>query len=177
MLRDLLLAAPLLALAACGGAPREPGPTAGGPAFSIRQAEEPFNRPSPGDLAVIGPESRAAASHAPVPSPAPRMAAAPGGAPRAQLPPVNADPRQFIGLSAGEVIGRLGQPTFRRVDRPATVWQYRGGRCIVDVFLYREGDSDRVIEVLVRTRPGIQSVSSESCVGGLLRPRETPQPG
>ncbi|WP_366555455.1 hypothetical protein [Aquibaculum sediminis] len=55
---------------------------------------------------------------------------------------VNPDVRseELIGLPPSALAETLGQPPVLRRDRPAEIWQYRGGDCVLDVFLY-EGDS------------------------------------
>ena len=87
------------------------------------------------------------------------------------MPPVNTDPQQFVGLTALELVGRLGVPNFQRIDQPAMVWQYRGGSCFVDVFLFRERGDDRVYEVLVRRLRGVQQIRDDNCLAGLIRNR------
>ena len=56
--------------------------------------------------------------------------------------PANLDVRseELIGLPPAALAETLGQPPVLRRDQPAEIWQYRGGDCVLDVFLY-EGDS------------------------------------
>jgi hypothetical protein len=150
MLRRLAALAMLAAVTGCATAP---------PVIVETTAAVPDQEPV---------TNRAAHAAAPIPSvPTPPMAA--------PLPPVDTNPRQFIGLTSGELVGRLGIPTFRRVDRPAMVWQYRGGSCVVDVFLFREHGQDRVYEVIVRRAQGIQHVRDDNCLAALLRDRNQPR--
>ncbi len=44
-----------------------------------------------------------------------------------------------MGLSAGGVTALLGHPDYRRRDKPAEIWQYRNGACVLDLFLYSAG--------------------------------------
>lgn len=60
----------------------------------------------------------------------------------ADLPPVDDDPDQFLGLDALAVARRLGAPDLVRRDGSAEVWLYDGGGCVVDVFLYADADAD-----------------------------------
>jgi hypothetical protein len=45
-------------------------------------------------------------------------------------------PQRFEGLQGKAVLAALGNPNFRRRERPAEVWQYYGPGCILDLFLY-----------------------------------------
>lgn len=52
------------------------------------------------------------------------------------LTELGGDPRHFEGLDGKEVLAALGDPNFRRRDKPAEIWQYYGPGCILDLFLY-----------------------------------------
>ncbi len=115
-------------------------------------------------------------------APATTTALAAPSAPAQNPPPVpppglNVDPRQLISLTTREVRIKLGDPTFRRVDRPSLIWQYRGRACILDVFLYRDGTDYRVTQVAVRSNTLARHeartlrVSGDACFFGLLRAR------
>lgn len=76
--------------------------------------------------------------------PAPRTAAAPT-APVAWRPPPASQPRtttELIGLDDIALIRLLGEPSLRRREPPAEVWQYAGRSCTLHVFLYRGADAD-----------------------------------
>ncbi|HIJ43199.1 MAG: hypothetical protein QF511_02120 [Rhodospirillales bacterium] len=81
-------------------------------------------------------------------------------------------PKQMVGLERGQVTAFLGQPDFIRKDAPAEVWQYRGGVCILDLFLYEEknGDTYKVAHFEVRGRAEV-SVAREECFQSLLKDR------
>ncbi len=70
----------------------------------------------------------------------------------------------LAGLSAAELVGRLGQPDFRRSDPPAQLWQYRRAGCVLDVFLYRDGKAFRVVHAETHGR-GLVEVGS-ACLDG-----------
>lgn len=53
----------------------------------------------------------------------------------ARRQPIEA-PSRLDGLSGEQVATLLGAPSFKRHDSPAQVWQYGGGSCLLDVFLY-----------------------------------------
>jgi len=61
-------------------------------------------------------------------------------------------------LSAPELISRLGPPDFTRLDPPAQLWQYRGTTCVLDLFLYPDGNALRVAHAQTRNRHGTESV-------------------
>ncbi len=50
-------------------------------------------------------------------------------------------PQRFEGLEGKDVLAALGDPNFRRRDKPAEVWQYYGPGCILDLFLYDDAPS------------------------------------
>ncbi len=81
-------------------------------------------------------------------------------------------PRTLLGLEHHQVAALLGEPSFKRRDDPAQIWQYRDSTCILDVFLYRPegGGAYRVTHVEVRGH-GVIKVSHEDCFLRLLKPR------
>lgn len=70
-------------------------------------------------------------------------------APRYRLP-FEDNPARLEGLSDQQVTSIFGEPGFRRKDKPAEVWRYRSAGCILDVFLYPEGQNFRVAHAEVR---------------------------
>ena len=80
-------------------------------------------------------------------------------------------PRTLLGLEHHQVMALLGEPSFKRRDDPAQIWQYRDSICILDVFLYRPqgGGAYRVTYVEVRGH-GVIKVSDEDCFLRLLKP-------
>lgn len=60
---------------------------------------------------------------------------------------------QFTGLRPVDLVALLGQPNLRRSDPPAELWQYRRTGCVLELYLYRDGDAYRVVhaETLGRT--------------------------
>ena len=81
-------------------------------------------------------------------------------------------PRTLLGLEHHQVMALLGEPSFKRRDDPAQIWQYRDSTCILDVFLYRPvgGGAYRVTHVEVRGH-GVIKVSQKDCFLRLLKPR------
>jgi hypothetical protein len=58
----------------------------------------------------------------------------------------------FHNLSASQVEALVGEPDFRRVEPPAELWQYRTAECVVDLFLYGQGDAMHVTHEDARGR-------------------------
>ena len=60
--------------------------------------------------------------------------------------------------TAREIIFALGNPDFRRTDRPAELWQYRHKKCHLDLFLYPQSNkklSVKFLDVRVLEKNGI----------------------
>ncbi|HIJ63585.1 MAG TPA: hypothetical protein HPQ04_12900 [Rhodospirillaceae bacterium] len=66
---------------------------------------------------------------------------------------LGADPDRFRGLSSQEVTGFLGEPSFRRREKPAEIWQYYGQGCVLDLFLYDDNAVKRVSHAELRGQP------------------------
>lgn len=81
------------------------------------------------------------------------------------------------GLRGAELTGLMGAPQFRHRDGKAEIWQYRGTACILDVFLYADGNDLRVRYVEARERGDAKSKDADSarqarvCAGNLLDSR------
>lgn len=56
-------------------------------------------------------------------------------------PDIDDDPDQLMGLAGTELTALLGEPGFRREDADAQIWQYGGGKCALDIYLYRGGEA------------------------------------
>ena len=63
-----------------------------------------------------------------------------------------ADPGRFKGLAGREVVALLGDPSFRRSEAPAEVWQYYGPGCVLDLFLYLDHGVQQVAHAELRSR-------------------------
>jgi hypothetical protein len=89
--------------------------------------------------------------------PAPQEAPTPTENTARLIPKPKPKPRikraDLIGLTEAEITKILGAPSFKRIDDPAALWQYRGTGCILDLFLYSDGPSYRVTHLEVRGRP------------------------
>ena len=81
-------------------------------------------------------------------------------------------PGELIGRESAEVAELLGRPDFTRSDGPAEVWQYRGERCVLDVFLYKN-DLGRLVEHAELRRRGAGVISDRDCVADVLAAART----
>lgn len=99
-------------------------------------------------------------------------------APKPASPPLKIDdnPKKLVGLSLGELAGRLGSPGFVRRDGSAEIWQYLAEACILDVFLYRNKDVLAVDYVELRGR-GASQLSRRDCYREMLRAHLTAERG
>jgi len=81
-------------------------------------------------------------------------------------------PDELLGSVREQVTTLLGDPDFRRDDPPAQLMQYRGSRCILDLFLYVDsaGGPHRVAHVETRGRT-VAAISGEDCLQSLLQER------
>ena len=85
-------------------------------------------------------------------APSDPAAASADSAPPPTAAELAANPSRFEGLNADAVVTWLGDPSFRRRDAPAEVWQYYGDKCVLDLFLYDENDAQRVAHAEIRSR-------------------------
>lgn len=126
-----------------------------------------------GGCAAPAQKTPATAPAAAKPATAPQQAArpAPAAEPEAE-PVVLPPPDSLLGRDAGEVAELLGDPSFRRRDKPAELWQFRGEACVLDLFLYppATGGQHQVTHYGVRGR-GQQTRTARDCFHDLLRAR------
>ncbi|MDE0537187.1 MAG: hypothetical protein OXH94_00485 [Rhodospirillales bacterium] len=175
-LRSCLAVAAVLMLAACAG------------------VANPFAVPATGESPPPGPAAAEQTGPAPAQKPAPKPTrnqepAAPHSAPdidvprdvsrnvsrdmsRAALspgPPISlADLKARIkGMEKTAIARLLGEPSFIRRDDPAEIWQYRGERCILDIFMYRDGNSFTAAHVTLRSRT-IERPADEECYANIF---------
>lgn len=72
---------------------------------------------------------------------------------------------KFHNMRASEVEALVGEPDFRRVEPPAELWQYRSAECVVDLFLYGQGDGMHVTHEDARGRNPARA-NSDRCGDG-----------
>ncbi|MEC9347212.1 MAG: hypothetical protein VYB54_13365 [Pseudomonadota bacterium] len=51
---------------------------------------------------------------------------------------------ELVGLGDADIAARMGEPHSVLRQPPATVWRYRLNGCVVDLFLFRDVQSDRL---------------------------------
>ena len=75
-------------------------------------------------------------------------------------------PEDLIGMAGARIRAIFGPPVFRRQDKPAEIWRYADGACMLDLFLY--GDSGAMTVTHAETR-GDDGIVGRACVSGLLK--------
>ncbi len=108
-----------------------------------------------------------AAGAAPAPQPAP---AVPKTAALPPAPKIDDDPARLMALDRAGLAKLLGDPELTRREPPAEIWQYRGGSCVFDVFLYEEAGRQRVTYLEARDGAA-RRVGARGCLNELLRAR------
>jgi len=170
--RAITLAIFLLALGACQAPPETP-------ATETPEAATVETPPEGTTTDEVAPDEAApdqAVPGAPVTDEAapPEVAALPPPEPAPPPPPpepvIDDDPDRLIGLSRADVRELLGTPALVRREAPAEIWQYLGGACVFDVFLYETSETPRVDYVEARDDDG-RPIEARACLNGLLRAR------
>jgi hypothetical protein len=71
------------------------------------------------------------------------------------MPPLPiSSPREMMGKDDGALRATLGNPALLRSEDIAQVWQYRGASCVLDFFLYQEGEHYMVTHIESRSQAG-----------------------
>jgi hypothetical protein len=81
-------------------------------------------------------------------------------------PPPSGEPSGLIGLSAQDLRGSFGTPTFVRKENGAEMWRYDGAGCRAFFFLYPQGDS-RIVGHVETIPRGARIAADASCLAGL----------
>lgn len=77
------------------------------------------------------------------------------------------DPKELVGLDHAAIRRALGDPVRIRNDRPAQVWQYATGDCIVDLYLYSSNGVMKVTFVEARSHTA-ETAPAARCLKSLL---------
>ena len=99
---------------------------------------------------------------APTPQPQPQ----PQPTPVRPEPPLRGD---LIGMTAGELVQRLGRPALQIREGQSLKIQFRGSACILDAYLYPAADRsgpERVAHVDARLRSGVDT-DQRRCIAAL----------
>ena len=95
--------------------------------------------------------------------------------PEVPAAPVVAQPQPresgvLIGLTANQLASRFGRPALQIREGNSFKLQYRGSRCVLDVFLYPSGGAQhRVTHVEARTPTGVDIYQTD-CIRSLEYP-------
>lgn len=154
------------ALAACQPQ-RTRAPVADG-AAAARNAD-PTDPPAAGESADGAPVQTARRSES---DSAPDASAADDGtaADPPDLARINANPQRLLGADGPGLRARLGEPTRRRAEADARVWQYHAGQCVLDVVLYPDDGAIRAAHIEARDREGTR-IPSRACLRHLRKAR------
>jgi hypothetical protein len=116
-------------------------------------------------------EKKAGADGVPVAESTTQPAAAQiASVPRAAAPALHAA-SELVGIESTMVEQRLGSPALRRRDAPAELWQYRSPFCVMDVFLYSDGRSSKVMHVELHPRSAEQ-IPAPACLASFDEPHK-----
>jgi len=83
------------------------------------------------------------------------------------------DAAELVGLNKAAVQNQLGTPQLIRRDGPAEVWQYLAGACILDLFLYEDGETHRVNYLELRIQPDT-AFPRDQCFEQILAAKTAP---
>ncbi len=168
--RLILALAGLFLLAACAQVAQLARAPTNAPPVAAQVAEAypgPGTEPAPPQTAEAypGPGTEPAVDPFP-PAPAAQARAAP------RRHPIDANPSRLMGLDPTQVTAILGTPTFVRREEGGEIWQYREHGCILDLFLYRDGETARVDHFELREArdgaPLTVASARRGCFGELL---------
>ena len=81
-------------------------------------------------------------------------------------PPPTGEPASLIGLSAGDLRGFFGTPTFVRKENGTEMWRYDGTNCRAFFFLYPQGDS-QIVRHVETVPQGTRTAADANCLAGL----------
>lgn len=78
------------------------------------------------------------------------------------------DPASLVGMSGGRISALFGDPVFVRRDGPGEFWRYRGRSCVLELFFYADGGTQRVRHIETRASGG-KTPNTSDCVAALRR--------
>ena len=90
---------------------------------------------------------------------------------RLPTPPSTVERGELIGMTASDLVQRLGTPALQIREGRSLKLQFRGSRCILDAYLYPAGDAsgpERVAHVDARLSSGVET-DARTCVAGMSR--------
>jgi hypothetical protein len=88
-------------------------------------------------------------------------------APTAPLPPPSSGrPSGPAELSANDLRGQFGAPSFVRKENGAEMWRYDGATCRAFFFLYPQGDA-QIVRRIETMPPGARTTADANCLAAL----------
>ncbi|HET9811286.1 MAG TPA: hypothetical protein VFP53_06265 [Sphingomicrobium sp.] len=86
-------------------------------------------------------------------------------------PPASAHTRgAIIGLTAQELVARLGNPALQIREGSSLKLQFRNGRCVLDAYLYPNGNSPYRVTYVDARSPALAEVDQAACIAWLEGP-------
>ena len=85
------------------------------------------------------------------------------------MEPIYPDVYTLKGEASDQVTNLLGVPDFRRLDKPAELWQYRHDKCSVDLFLYPHSGGNLSVTFLEVRTYGHRDISLQACFVAILK--------
>ena len=81
------------------------------------------------------------------------------------------EPSTLVGMEALQLSDLLGEPSLKRNDSPAQIWQYRTVDCAFNLFLYQEAgrNSHSVAHYEAVPFATATNQSAKSCLGSILQ--------
>jgi|SaaInlStandDraft_2_1057019.scaffolds.fasta_scaffold121224_1 hypothetical protein len=128
-------------LAACGGQPIDPDNAA--PRVADRIANQVEDQ-SMAEREISAPEKIAPAQQAAI------------------------DPASLVGMTGTRISSLFGDPIFVRRDPPGEFWRYRGKTCVLELFFYLRGDTQKVDHIETRASSGTK-FDAAKCVATLRK--------
>lgn len=78
---------------------------------------------------------------------------------------------ELIGIGEGEAVGYFGEPSLRRIDQDAQIWQYGAEACVLFLFFYPDTDETPRVSYVTSSGPrnGEDSPGDQACVDAVTR--------
>jgi len=88
------------------------------------------------------------------------------------------EPETLTSMDEAALAELLGPPVVRRRDAPAEIWQYQGPTCVLDLFLYQDGDSGPLTVDHFETRAkGNDVLTDAECLVSIMKTVERAKAG
>ena len=77
--------------------------------------------------------------------------------------PIRPDRAGLVGLTAQQLVGKLGSPALQIREGASLKLQFRNSRCVIDAYLYPTGNMTKVEHVDTRAPSGVKA-NEQVCV-------------